>query len=137
MKRLPILALAIVVCLVGLLGCHPRATAKSPRLVGSATLVDRFSLLTGTSGTVTVPAGCYVLGMTATVASGNGTVAITPCGPDIASCTASNVVTVPAANPFSLGPPTLKGGPDEMGDGTTIVFGSTSRYVVAIWQYSP
>ena len=107
MKRLlPLLLLLLVTACGAAVGIKPHVA------VGAGTLTDRFSLLTGTSGTVTLGAGFYALALTTTTSAG-GTLTETPCGPDIASCSASPAVSIPAGQTFTQ---TFKGAPDEMGD---------------------
>lgn len=119
--------------LIALAGCA-RAPFARGRTLGAGTLTDRASTVTQAgAGTVTVAAGYYVTGYAATADTASMTVTVTPCGPDIASCTANPVFTVPSGQSYSQ---QFKGSPDELGDGTTITIGAGGRVVVALWKYN-
>jgi hypothetical protein len=112
---------------------HLIDTRAKPRTLGAGTLTDRLSFLSGSTGTVTLATGQYALGVTG-YATSDATITMTPCGPDIGTCTASPAVTVKAGTSFSY---LFKGAPDEMGDGSVFVFGAgIATYTVAQWKYN-
>jgi hypothetical protein len=102
--------------------------------VGAATLVDRFSLAAGTAGTVTVGTGKYVTMCSAAGTATNMTMTVTPCGPQVATCTAQTAVPIPSGIPATLLP---TGAPNSIADTSTIVFANTLQYWCNLWQYNP
>lgn len=92
--------------------------ATSP-LAGS-----QFSYATGSSGTVTVPVGCWVSAFSC-VSSSGGTLTITPKGPN-QTTSAGSAITIPAGSPFSRDWPF--GGP--LGPGSLLAFTGTDSYYV-------
>jgi len=85
-----------------------------------------YSHAAGTSGTVTVPSGMTVVGLSAFTAAG-GTITITPKGPG-QSQTAQTAITLPANSGWFHAPTNVFLG--QLGAGTTIAFASTDAYVV-------
>ena len=83
-----------------------------------------YSYDAGTSGTVTVPAGCKVTLITAASTAG-GTITITPKGANQTG-TAGAAIPVPAGGSWSRD--WMMGGP--LGPGTIIAFATTVSYYV-------
>jgi hypothetical protein len=84
--------------------------------------MTRYSHLSGTAGTVTVPSGCVVRSIRAHATSA-GTLIITPVG-----ASALPTITLPASSQwFELEFPEAL---EELVDGTTLVFASTDAYLV-------
>lgn len=86
---------------------------------------SRYSLTSGTSGTVTVPAGASVIGFSCVSTSG-GTVTITPGGANQRP-SALNAIAIPAGTAYEHPWLACLG---QLGAGTSIVFASTDSYVV-------
>jgi hypothetical protein len=108
-------------------------TTARPRTIGAATIVDRATIAAGTSGTVTVAAGKYVINCSA-FGTGAGTLTVTPCGPSVGSCTAQPAITLPANVSYTYAP---TGAPNSVADGSTLVFAGTTAYACILWQYNP
>src|ERR1017187_494778 len=112
--------------------------------IGAGALTDRLSFIagpaadSGTSQTITVPAGNYVVSVASFTSSASATITTTPCGPDIATCNveASVAAPVPASTGYSFPPAGVVPGPDVLGDGTTITFTNVTAYVITLWQYN-
>ena len=92
--------------------------ATSP-LAGS-----QFSYATGSSGTVAVPAGCFVT-LVSCYASAGGTLTITPNGPNQTG-SAGGAITIPTGVPFSIPWPTCA----PLGPGSSLAFSGTDTYFV-------
>jgi len=112
--------------------------------IGAGALTDRLSFVagptadSGTSQTITVPAGNYVVSVASFTTSASATITTTPCGPDIAACNveASVAAPVPASTGYSFPPQGVVPGPDVLGDGTTITFTNVTAYVITLWKYN-
>lgn len=131
MKRiLPLLLLLLVTACGAAVGIKPHVA------VGAGTLVDRMTFVTGTAGTATAPAGNYFTMCSAAGTATNATVTVTPCGPDIATCSAAAAIAIPSGTTWTMGPPALRGAPDEWGDGTSVVFANTVSYFCSLWRYN-
>jgi hypothetical protein len=91
----------------------------------------------GTSGTVTVPAGAYVTGIYChgSTDAGSGSLTITPAGPAITDAQAGPAIPVPAGQPITIARPWLQGSPNELGVGSVIVFSGTDAYFVTFLAY--
>lgn len=157
--------LAFVVTLLGCTTARDTAdeVRRQPAYLGSTGSTpqtqDRFTYLAGTGAaggtTVLVPTGSYVTSIWAHNTSGGGSVVITPSSPTALSpCDAGadaansdggsntclpspGTIIVPAATAWSLGIPVLKGGYEELADGTSIVFTSIDSYAVTLYHYGP
>lgn len=87
-----------------------------------------YSHAAGTTGTVTVPAGKWVYFFTAKVASGGaaGSITITPAGGS-----AQDAIGIDAGDSYDFTfPSSLVDRPPRLGEGSTLLFTGTSRYVV-------
>ena len=105
-----------------------------PRKLGASSIADRFSYLTGvTSAGVTIAAGYYVTAVSAHSTAG-GSMTITPCGPNIATCTAGSSIAIPAGSAFTVTYPSLVGAQNELGAGSVFVFTGTDSYVITLAQ---
>jgi hypothetical protein len=147
MRRLPPILLAFLVALGCLFGCLPaerhytidyyqHTAAESsarPRTVGAGTLVNRAIIQAGTSGTVTVAAGTYVQ-YCDSFGTSAGTLVVTPCGPQIGTCSAQPTITLPANVSYRYSP---TGAPNSVADGSTLVYTGTAAYTCTEWQYQP
>lgn len=82
----------------------------------------------GTAGTVTVPAGKWVHFYSAKVAAGGaaGTIVITPAGGS-----AQDAIGIDAGDSFDFDFPSMPTDrPARLGEGSTLVFAGTSRFIV-------
>jgi hypothetical protein len=133
---------------------EPARTAPAP-IAGailpgySGPVTDSFSYLSGTSGTVVVPANSFVTSIWAHNTTGGGTFTITPASQytnpacdagadvgDAGNCTfPGTTITVPAATAYFLAAPVLQGSSTELADGTQITFVSTDSYVITLTKY--
>jgi len=158
MKKAALLLALTPLLIVGACAREPApAPGTAPtRFGGNGTVLERWTYLSGTSGTVIVPAGDYVTAIWAHATSA-GSVTITPSGPnaldpcasfdagpdadalaDAQPCQATgNTITIPAGTAFELRQPVLRGSRDELGDGTRLVFTSTDAYFVGLVHYGP
>ena len=109
----------------------PTGQGKKPNHLGSAAGVDTFTYLSGTSGTVTVPAGTYVTGVGA-YATTAGTLVITPNGQGVTAPVAGPSIPIPAGVGWSMLVPVLIRAPQELGAGTIFVFTGTTSYTITL-----
>lgn len=127
---------------------HMAAFGTTPQVT------DRFTLLSGTAGTAVVPAGDFVTSIWAHNTTGGGTVTIAPVGLNsVGPCDAStdganpdggpalcqqpsSTITIPAGSAWGVSIPALRGGWDELADGTQFVFTGTDSYVVTLYHYA-
>ena len=110
----------------------PTVPGKKPtRRIGTAAGADTFTYLSGTSGTVTVPAATYVTGVGA-YATTAGTLVITPNGQGVTAPVAGPSIPIPAGVGWSLLVPVLVRAPQELGAGTIFVFTGTTSYTVTL-----
>lgn len=90
----------------------------------------KWAYAAGTNGTVTVPAGYYVIGIWCHASASGASLAITPGGAAESAGSAPSI-PVPAGSAFS------RGFLQQLGPGTSIVFTSTDGYFVDYSKNSP
>ncbi len=122
----PLTALAaLVVALVALVV----ALRRAPAAAGGAGRMKlnaggALSYASGVSGTYTVPAGAYVLGVTCHATTA-GALTLNPTGGS------NSAIPLPAGSAFSIAEPLL-GTNGQLVAGSTIVFAGTDSYVVVL-----
>lgn len=88
---------------------------------------SRTTYVTGSSGTVTVPAGARVIAASAASSAG-GSVTISPGGPgQVAPVAAGGAITIPASSAWTLPEMMCLG---QLAGGTVFVFATTTVYEV-------
>lgn len=115
------------------MGADPPRPTRAVLAAEPGPVVDPLVIVSGTSGTYTVPNG-YVTGWSAVAGDAGATVTVTPTGPTIADAGPQAPIVIPAGYTFALPRPVIAGASYEMGTGTKIVFSGTVAYTVILSQ---
>lgn len=94
------------------------------------TQVERFKYNAGVSGTVTVPSGRAVTGITAHASASGASMTIAAQGADTAADPTGDSIPIPAGASISLGVPVIEQNDEQLGPGTVIVFTGTDSYLI-------
>jgi hypothetical protein len=129
-----ILSLCVAVLIAG---CRLHGAVAPPTPVphklGYTSGQGWFVYFSGTAGTVTVPSGSYVTGLSCHATGSGASLTITPDGPNIPTPTAGSAIPIPAGAAYSLSRPVIAGNANELGAGSVFVFAGTDAYIVTTY----
>lgn len=98
------------------------------------TQIERFKYNAGASGTVTVPAGRAVTGVTAHATGSGATLTIAAKGDNTPADSTGDSIPIPAGTSISFGVPVIEEDVDQLGPGTVFTFTGTDSYLVIYRQ---
>lgn len=99
-----------------------------------STQIERFKYNAGASGTVTVPHGRCITGVTAHATGSGATLTIAAQGESTDADSTGDAIPIPAGTSISFGVPVIEENIDQLGPGTVLTFTGTDSYFIVYRQ---